>query len=86
VHLDLYRLAGDEELENLGLRDWLAEQNCWIVLEWPERAPRLLAHCDIILDFAERVPTGRTVTASSSTGAGNEALTRLRQAASSKKF
>lgn len=84
VHLDLYRLGGDEELENLGLRDWLAEPDCWIVLEWPERAPRLLACCDLILDFAESATGGRSVTATASTSAGIEALTRLRQAASSK--
>ena len=43
VHLDLYRLRGDDELENLGLRDWLAEPRRWIVVEWPERAPQLAA-------------------------------------------
>src|SRR6187401_930261 len=45
VHLDLYRLRGGEELENLGLRDWLAEPKRWIAVEWPERAPELAARC-----------------------------------------
>ncbi len=30
VHLDLYRLRGEDELEHLGLRDWLAEPARWI--------------------------------------------------------
>src|SRR5262245_17071248 len=33
VHLDLYRLRGDDELENLGLRDWLAEPRRWLLVE-----------------------------------------------------
>ncbi|HWG30804.1 MAG TPA: tRNA (adenosine(37)-N6)-threonylcarbamoyltransferase complex ATPase subunit type 1 TsaE [Steroidobacteraceae bacterium] len=37
VHLDLYRLSGPAELENLGLRDWAGDGYTWLV-EWPERA------------------------------------------------
>lgn len=82
VHLDLYRLSGDEELENLGLRDWLADPGCWVVLEWPERAPSLLARCDVVLDFAESASNGRTVVMSAASSAGIEALKAFRQAGS----
>lgn len=37
VHLDLYRLADERELEPLGLRDYPPERSWWLI-EWPERA------------------------------------------------
>lgn len=81
VHLDLYRLRGDAELENLGLRDWLAEPMRWVVVEWPERAPRLAARCDLTLDFAIAPSGGRRVTAWAGSDVGIEALVPLRSAA-----
>lgn len=74
VHLDLYRLRGADELENLGLRDWLAEPNVWIAIEWPERAPQLAERCDVALAFAVTSRGGRRVTISASTHLGIEAL------------
>lgn len=81
VHLDLYRLRGGEELEHLGLRDWLAEPHCWIVVEWPERAPQLAERCDLTLEFAVTPGGGRRMTASAGTDRGIEALTSIRQRA-----
>ena len=79
VHLDLYRLRGDDELENLGLRDWLAEPMRWIAVEWPERAPQLAARCDLTLTFAITAAGGRRVTADARTRLGIEALRSVRQ-------
>jgi len=81
VHLDLYRLRGQDELENLGLRDWLAEPERWIAVEWPERAPQLAERCDLMLEFAVTAPGGRRLTASAGTRVGIEALRPLRQEA-----
>ena len=53
VHLDLYRLASETELENLGLRDWLEQPATWVLVEWPERAPQLEARCDLLLEIAD---------------------------------
>ncbi|HEU0197969.1 MAG TPA: tRNA (adenosine(37)-N6)-threonylcarbamoyltransferase complex ATPase subunit type 1 TsaE [Nevskiaceae bacterium] len=36
LHLDLYRLAGAEELYGLGLADYATDDWWWLV-EWPER-------------------------------------------------
>jgi tRNA threonylcarbamoyladenosine biosynthesis protein TsaE len=80
VHLDLYRLRGAEELENLGLRDWLAEPQRWIVVEWPERAPELAERCDLTLEFAIPASGGRRVTATTQTHLGIEALRAVRSA------
>ena len=80
VHLDLYRLNGDAELENLGLRDWLADPNTWVVFEWPERAPALARRCDLILEFADAGETARQVTLRGTSRAGIEALEHSRHA------
>ena len=80
VHLDLYRLAGDAELENLGLRDWLADRNTWIVFEWPERAPSLARRCDLLLQFVDAGSEARNVTFKAMTPAGRKALERSRHA------
>jgi tRNA threonylcarbamoyladenosine biosynthesis protein TsaE len=81
VHLDLYRLRGEGELENLGLRDWLAEPACWIVVEWPERAPQLAGRCDLTLNFSLAGVGGRRVAIDAGTSLGNEALRSIRHAA-----
>jgi tRNA threonylcarbamoyladenosine biosynthesis protein TsaE len=39
AHVDLYRIEHPEELEELGLGDMLA--NGALLIEWPERLPRL---------------------------------------------
>ena len=51
VHLDLYRLKDDTELEPLGLRDYPSER-CWWLIEWPERAARRLPPADLALTLA----------------------------------
>jgi tRNA threonylcarbamoyladenosine biosynthesis protein TsaE len=81
VHLDLYRLRGQDELENLGLRDWLAEQERWIAVEWPERAPQLAERCDVTLELAVMDRGGRRVAAAAGTRLGLEAIGLLRQEA-----
>lgn len=70
VHLDLYRLASESELEHLGIRDWLAQPRTWLLVEWPERAPRLAAAADLVLDFAFAAPTGRSVGLAAQTAGG----------------
>jgi tRNA threonylcarbamoyladenosine biosynthesis protein TsaE len=74
VHLDLYRLAGEHELENLGLRDWLATPQTWLLIEWPERAPTLAARCDLVLDFSITATDGRRVSIAAQTPLGFEVL------------
>ena len=49
-HFDLYRLHAEEELENMGFRDYW-QNDTLILIEWPEKAPRSLPtpdlHCNI---------------------------------------
>src|SRR5690606_15259261 len=77
VHLDLYRLADDTELDNLGLRDWLAEPATWLLVEWPERSAALhaLADVEIVLELAG--PSSRRARAAAKTARGREAVDLL---------
>jgi tRNA threonylcarbamoyladenosine biosynthesis protein TsaE len=82
VHLDLYRLRAEEELENLGLRDWLARPDTWVLVEWPERAPRLEQSCDLSIVLAELGTVGRRIRLTARTATGNEALRAARDSSS----
>jgi len=79
VHLDLYRLSGEAELENLGLRDWLEQPATWLLIEWPERAPVLAARCDLVLAIEERGTDARRVSMRARTPSGSGALQDCRQ-------
>ncbi len=72
VHVDLYRLAGPEEIEQLGVRDWLGEPGVWLLVEWPERAPALFERADLTIRLALEDETGRRAAfeAGSETGRG----------------
>ena len=51
LHCDLYRLADAEELEFLGLRDFLDDKTVLLV-EWPERGAALLPPADLEISLA----------------------------------
>ena len=59
VHLDLYRLSGEDpaggemeaEFEALGVRDWFERSATWVLAEWPTRSPQLLAGCDVWIEL-----------------------------------
>ncbi len=74
-HLDLYRLNDPEELEFLGLRDYLQGRNVCVV-EWPERAARVLPRADIDV-IIQKVNEGRQVKLVSHTDQGAALLSGL---------
>jgi tRNA threonylcarbamoyladenosine biosynthesis protein TsaE len=51
VHVDLYRLRGSMDLEDLGLRDYLAPGNL-LLIEWPERGGSAVPAADLDLHLA----------------------------------
>lgn len=50
-HFDLYRLGHPEELEFIGIRDYLLENNSVIFIEWPNNGEGFLPAADIIIEL-----------------------------------
>ena len=67
-HLDLYRLADPEELEFLGLRDWLVG-DAILLVEWPQRGAGILPAADltVTINYAGQA-RDVTLVAASTTG------------------
>lgn len=59
LHFDLYRLKEPEELEYVGIRDYL-HQPALCIVEWPEKAGDLLPEGDIHI-IIDKTGQGRTV-------------------------
>ena len=74
-HFDLYRLNEAEELEFLGIRDYLQAQGICLV-EWAERGAGHLPPADVDV-FIEREEDRRTVHLHSHTDRGNTLLDGL---------
>ncbi len=53
VHVDLYRLHGPVEVDELGLRDFLGGA-CLLLVEWPEKAGPVLPAADVALTLCYR--------------------------------
>jgi tRNA threonylcarbamoyladenosine biosynthesis protein TsaE len=71
-HFDLYRLNDPEELEFLGMRDYL-EGSGVCLIEWPERGAGLLPEPDVEIAI-ESMEEGRVVRLKAGTDNGNAVL------------
>jgi tRNA threonylcarbamoyladenosine biosynthesis protein TsaE len=82
VHIDLYRLHGAEELQQLGLRDYLNARTL-LLIEWQERAAGALPPPDLTVQLdirAEADGGGRIASIEARSGAGQGWLTLTREA------
>jgi len=75
-HFDLYRLDDPEELEFLGMRDYLHGDGVCVV-EWAERAQGVLPPPDIDV-MIQATEKGRMVRIAAHTDSGNALLNALR--------
>lgn len=74
AHFDFYRLGNVEEVEYLGMREYLDHGVC--LFEWPERAHGALPPEDLALEIA-LADSARELTATASSASGRRFLSRL---------
>ena len=74
LHLDLYRLQDESELEALGLRDWAQPGYLWLI-EWPDRAAGRLPAPDLRVTLTTSMQ-GHEITVAAATFLGEEWLAR----------
>jgi tRNA threonylcarbamoyladenosine biosynthesis protein TsaE len=76
VHIDLYRLQGGLEVDELGLRDFM-NPGCLLLIEWPEKGGKAVPPADVqlTLRYAEG---GRSVALRADTALGKNWLHNLR--------
>jgi tRNA threonylcarbamoyladenosine biosynthesis protein TsaE len=72
-HIDLYRVADEEELRYLG---WTELDEGLRIVEWPDRAPGIAAEADLLLTLDYREP-GRQADLEGLSAAGAEILARM---------
>jgi tRNA threonylcarbamoyladenosine biosynthesis protein TsaE len=75
IHVDLYRLQGYSEVDELGLRD-LVGPGCLLLVEWPEKAGGALPPADLDLTFSY-AGDARQGWLMAKTAVGNEWLSNL---------
>ncbi len=74
-HLDLYRLSDPEELEFLGIRDYVAS-GAMLFIEWPSKGEGWLPTPDLQVALVDS-NNGRELTITVLTGIGEAVLTRM---------
>lgn len=76
-HVDLYRVASEEELRYLG---WTELDEGFRIVEWPDRAPGIAAQADIRLELAYR-DSGRLAAIDGLSADGARIVARLEASA-----
>lgn len=59
VHIDLYRLEHESEIEELGVFDRL--DRAVVLAEWGDRSESLLSRCDVVIELRPGGDTRRTI-------------------------
>jgi tRNA threonylcarbamoyladenosine biosynthesis protein TsaE len=76
-HFDLYRLTDPEELEYLGIRDYL-DGHAICLVEWPERGGGRLGRADLEIGITDPLGMNRSVTVRACTVTGERSLFSLK--------
>jgi tRNA threonylcarbamoyladenosine biosynthesis protein TsaE len=72
-HVDLYRVSSEDELRYLG---WTELDDGFRIVEWPDRAPGIMASADISVEFEYQAP-GRGARITGLSAQGQDIVARL---------
>ncbi len=62
VHIDAYRIEEEKEIVQLGIHKTLEEPNTIVLIEWPEKIPKIALESNITLEFVVSSQDTRTIT------------------------
>jgi len=79
IHVDLYRLHSDAELESIGLSDYFTDQTV-VAIEWADRFLAMLPEDRLEVRLTHRSPATRTVRLAAKGPHSRSLLTRIDQA------
>lgn len=74
-HFDLYRLADPEELEYMGIRDFLLDRDV-LLIEWPDKGMGFLPSADVLVEIYYQNES-RDIKLKAKTEKGNNYLNQL---------
>lgn len=80
-HVDLYRAAGPADLESIGLRELIDDNDGLVLIEWPERAADLIPPDAIRIRFDVSAASKRNLTFSTGSASTWQTLLKFRKAA-----
>ncbi len=75
-HFDFYRLTDPQELEYMGIRDYLAEEMLALI-EWPEKGGELTPFADLQIQLFYHNPTERLLKLQALTAIGQTIVTHI---------
>jgi tRNA threonylcarbamoyladenosine biosynthesis protein TsaE len=78
IHIDLYRLHTNAEIESIGLSDYFTDRTV-VAIEWADRFPGLLPEDRLEVQLTHRSPTTRTVRLAAKGPRSHSLLTRINQ-------
>ncbi len=59
-HFDFYRIENEEEIYDIGIEEYFY-QNCWSLIEWPEKIPNILPEDAVIIKLSKNQNNTRTI-------------------------
>lgn len=61
-HFDLYRLNDPYELELMGIRDYVEQDNALLLIEWPQKGEPVVPEADFIIQLTAQADSIRQLT------------------------
>ncbi|MEO7404258.1 MAG: tRNA (adenosine(37)-N6)-threonylcarbamoyltransferase complex ATPase subunit type 1 TsaE [Burkholderiales bacterium] len=77
-HFDLYRFRHEQEWHDAGFRELFNERSV-SVIEWPEKAARLVPPPDLLIELSPSASDGRDVVITARTVSGERCIEQLQQ-------
>jgi tRNA threonylcarbamoyladenosine biosynthesis protein TsaE len=59
-HFDFYRINDENEVYDIGIEEYFY-QNCWSLVEWPEKIPNIIPDDSVVIKLSKNQNNTRTI-------------------------